>query len=412
MVGKALAASGLCLFVLSCGTKEGPVAPWLGSGPGQGSEPFVVTTEPADAETTFLQTVSLGSGSVLFVGRAGGYEARSLVRFPLPDTVVSGYGPSRLMVTLQPSQTPSPVRFRLFRVGQFWNETVVTWERANTDSTGDVAWGAPGGVIAPVAIADAGPCSLQADTVRVTFELSAAATAQIYGAHAADCGFMLTLEDEGLTHELWRFYSRENAVTLRPQWEVSFTDTAGVDTSRVLYAAADAAIVRRVAPSDTAMLVVGSGVGYRSLIRFPLPQVLDSTVTINAATLYLYHDTARAFLETKTVQVDLVDSAWNGDLTSLTASYVSQSLVVPGTSAISFNVSRAVKAWVTGASENHGLRLRFSGEDNAVAYCAMYPSTAPDDLRPRLEIAYTLPPTPPGGYAPPLPASRREKAAS
>ncbi|MCU0613211.1 MAG: DNRLRE domain-containing protein [Candidatus Eisenbacteria bacterium] len=409
-----LAAASVAL-ALACGTKEGPVAPWLGDRPGQGSGSLVLTVDSADAETTFSHVVPLGGASVLFVGRDGGYEGRSLVRFGLPDTTVQSYGASKLVLTLQASQDAVPVRFRLYRVSQFWNETLVTWERANTDSLGDLAWDVPGGVFSPIAIAEAGPCSLQADTVRIEFSLPPEVTAGIYADHAANYGFMVGLEDEGLTQLLWRFHSRETAVNLRPRWEVSFVDTAGNDTTRVLYAAADASLMRRVAPPDQGRLLVGSGVGYRSLLRFLLPEVLDSTVTINSATLYVYCDTTQAFLETKSLQVNLIDSIWRGDSTAVRPSYVSQALVIPGTSEVAFSFAPAVRAWTTGAADNHGVMIRFGTEDNAVAYCPLFPRSGPAGLVPRLEIHYSLPPTPPGGYAPlqprpPTTAPQEERA--
>ncbi|MBN1423399.1 DNRLRE domain-containing protein [Candidatus Fermentibacteria bacterium] len=408
---RIIAAALTLACLLSCSTKEGPVAPWLGGLPGQGSQPLSLVIDSADAETTFARVVPLGGGAVLFVGRDGGYEAHSLLRFALVDTTVQSYGESRLTLTLQVGQD-DPVWFRLYRVRQFWNESVVTWERANTDSTGDLLWDSPGGVVFPLTIAEAGPCSLHADTSRVTFVIPAAVTRQIYEERAENYGFMVRLDDEGFSQSLWRFNSREAAVTLRPQWEVSFVDTAGNDTTRVLYAAADASIARRVAPVAEDRLLVGSGVGYRMLIHFPLPDVLDSTVTINYATLYLYCDTTQALLETKSLQVELIDSIWRGDSTAVMSPYVNQSLVVPGVSEVSFNISSAVKEWVARAIDNNGFQVRFSAEDNAVAFCPFFPIDGPAGLTPRIEIDYSVPPLPPGGYAPASPGGTPPPAES
>ncbi len=359
-----------------------------------------MTISPTDAETTYASVQPLGNGPVLFVGREGGYEARSLVRFALTDTLVARYGASTLTLTLQSAEPRVPVRFRLFRVSQFWNEPVVTWERANTDSAGDVAWDRQGGLFAPLALAEAGPCSLASDTVRIRFSLSPETTTRIFEDRARNYGFLVALEDEGFAQRLWRFYSRENAVNLRPQWEVAMVDTGGNDTTKVLFCAADASIVRRVAAEDRDRLLVGSGVTYRSLIRFPLPEDLDSTVTINRATLWVYCDTTRTFLETKTMQVHLVTGSWNGDSTAVEASALSQALAVPGTSAITFDVSRALSSWVTGATPNNGLMLRFATETSTVSYCPLFGATGPATRAPRLEIQYTKPPRPPGMRTP------------
>lgn len=406
MLGRFASAVLVLAGLSGCGTKEGPVAPWLGGLPGQGSQPLSLSIDSADAETTFARVVPLGGGPVLFVGRDGGYEARSLVRFALIDTLVQSYGESRLTLTLQADQS-DPVRFRLYRVAQFWNESVVTWERANTDSTGDLFWDMPGGIVLPQAIAESGPCSLHADTSRVTFVIPPATTRRIYEERGENHGFMIRLDDEGLSQSLWRFHSRETAVTLRPQWEVGFVDTSGTDTTRVLYAAADASVARRVSSVGEDRLLVGSGVGYRTLLRFPIPDLLDSTVTINSATLYLYCDTTRAFLQTKSLQVELVDSIWRGDSTAVMTPYVNQSLVVPGVSEVSFNISSAVKEWVTGAIENNGLQIRFSAEDNVVAFCPFFAIQGPAGLTPRIDIDYSQPPRPPGGNAPNPPVSGR-----
>ncbi len=388
--------------ILGCGSKEGPVAPWLGDRPGHGSDPLSICVDSVSAETSFVHVVTMGSGGVLFVGRDGGYEARSLFRFNVSDTSITQFRESRLILSLNASQELAPVRFLLYRVSSFWNESVVTWERASTDSTGDVLWDCPGGDIFTLPVAEAGPCSLQADTVRVVFTIPAEVTEEIFATGSDDRGFLISLAGEGLAHALWRFESREQALSMRPRFEVGFVDTAGVDTSKVLYAAADASMIQRVSPLDEERLLVGSGYGLRSLIKFPMPAELDSTVTINMAKLFVYCDTTKTFLDTKTMQVELVDSMWQGDSTAVAGGYIGQALAVPGQAKIEFDVSTAVRQWVTGAAENHGLRLRFSVENNAVTYCPIIPwQYGEPGNRPRLEILYTVPPSPPSNRAPP-----------
>ncbi len=97
--------------------------------------------------------------------------------------------------------------------------------------------------------------------------------------------------------------------------------------------------MNRVSPLDENKLLVGSGVGYRSLIKFPLPEILDSTMTINRAELQLHCDTESMFLETKSLQVQLVDSIWRGDSTEVLGGYIDQTLAVPGESSLNFDVT-------------------------------------------------------------------------
>ena len=388
---------GLCSAgLIGCGTDDGPVAPWLGDRPGQGSDPLIVIADSVVAETSFVHTVTLGSGGFLFIGQDGGYEARSLVRFNVSDTTITEFGEGTLTITFQSPQELAPTRFLLNRASSPWTESHVTWERAMIDSLGDVAWDTPGGDIEMLPISEAGPCSLQADTVTVVFPLSRDIMTALFESGSDDCGFMIRLASEGMEHAIWRFQSREQAVQLRPRLEFDYTDTAGTDTSKTLYAIADAALIRRISPIDEDRLLVGSGVGFRTLLKFDLPGELDSTVTINRAELSVFCDTSRAFLDTKTLQVEFVDSTWNGDSTSVAGGYISQALAVPGRSEITFEMTAAMVSWLANSTDNNGLLIRSSVENNAITYCPLFPGESGlTDLTPRLKIYYTTPPTPP-----------------
>lgn len=388
---------GLCsIGVISCGTDDGPVAPWLGDRPGQGSDPLIVTTDSVAAETSYAHTVALGSGGFLFVGKDGGYEARSLIRFNVNDTTITDFGAGTLTITFQSPQELAPTRFLLNRASSPWNESQVTWDRAMIDSLGDVSWNTPGGDIELLPIAEAGPCSLQADTVTVEFPLSRDIIAALFASGSEDYGFLIRLASEGMEHTIWRFQSREQSVLLRPRLEFDYTDSAGTDTSKTLYAIADAALVQRISPVDDNRLLVGSGVGYRTLLRFDLPSELDSTVTINRAELSVFCDTSHAFLETKTLQVEFVDSTWNGDSTSVAGGYIGQALAIPGRSEITFEITGAVVSWIAYGTDNHGVLVRSSVENNSITYCPLFPGDAGlADLSPRIKIYYTTPLVPP-----------------
>lgn len=398
---RSIAAAGVVVAAFmfqGCSTKEGPVAPWLGERPGQGSEPLVVTVETVAKETTFAHTVSLGGGGVLFVGQDGGYRARSLVRFSTTDSSAAEFKESRIILTLHSTQDLQPVRFLLYRIEEQWTEAHVTWERATTDSLGDIFWTMSGGNLSSLPVSEAGPCSLQADTVRVAFPLAPLLTEQLFFSDEDDYGFAVVLESEGMAHGLWRMHSREQNLDIRPRWEISMIDTAGIDTTKTLYAMADAALIERISPIHEQRLLVGSGAGYRSLLEFPLPEELDSTVTINRADLFIYCDTTQMFLESpKSLLVELVDSVWVGDSTQVAAGYISQPLAVPDQSLIEVNMTLAALSWIVGLTDNYGIRLRFNAETNVVAYCPLYGSSGPPGLRPRLEITYTVPPSPPSG---------------
>ena len=300
------------------------------------------------------------------------------------------------------------MRFLLYQIEEQWTEPKVTWERATSDSTGDIPWTTPGGTLSSLPVSEAGPCSLQADTVRVAFPLSPLLTGQLFFSDTLDYGFAVVLENEGLGHGLWRMHSREQNLDIRPRWEISMIDTAGVDTTKTLYALADAALIERISSVDENRLLVGSGVGFRSLLQFPMPDELDSTVTINRADLFIYCDSTQMFLESaKSLLVELVDSVWVGDSTQVAAGYISQPLAVPGQSRIEVDMTPAAIAWIVGLTDNYGVRLRFNAETNAVAYCPLFGRSAPPGFKPRLEITYTIPPSPPAGTGE-LPVRRRE----
>jgi len=181
---------------------------------------------------------------------------------------------------------------------------------------------------------------------------------------------------------------------------VIITDTLGnqISDSLAVVAAGDLFIVEYDAKVAHDTLFVGSGVPWRTLIRFDLARLwalADSAdVVVNRATLTLTRKPMdEPWPVTRSIwPFTITDDAWLADPTGLAQEMftVIPTAVDTASDTLQLLVTKPAAEWAKGAAENHGLALNSGGVGLDLDRIAFHPPNDPDTtVRPRLDIYFT-----------------------
>jgi hypothetical protein len=380
------------ILLAGCTLKEdNPVGFDLGGG--QGWDP--VTFPPIYPEGwDGHQTTARGGGTtVMWVGAGHGYTARGLVKFELLDTtttVVEVYE-ANLQLNRPVATDSSGGIIGLYQITSPWTESTVGWEMAEGDS---VAWDTPGGdydSLSPIAV---DTLEASSEDTALCFALDPALIESALLGEAWEDGFLLRLVDEAESTFL-RLGTKEAALAPEITYSLAILedDSTIVDTVTVS-ASEDAYIVEHFYELPEGALPIGSGVGYRSLLRFPLPEEVDSTWTVNRARLVIHPDTTTFYTtgSLTRVQVYRVSGDWDGADTPLDSWVFGTATLGSQTAEDSLEVTPLVQGWIRGTWENMGLALRAENLVFNVSLVLLHtPAEQDTSLWPYLEIACTPP---------------------
>lgn len=226
-------------------------------------------------------------------------------------------------------------------------------------------------------------------------------------AGAPDSALTLWIQPAPSSRYLTRFFSRnapEDSVSgpVRPRiyLPVTMIDTLGnrvADTIEV-YATADLFVVEYADTSMAGELRVGSGVPWRTLLRFDLREFWarsDSAVTaVNRATVTLFvQPGGESWPRTRAIwPMRLTTLGWLSSPDSAGFSVYTNTITALAEDAdsVRFLVTAPTQDWVKGADLNYGVMVTSGGVGLDLDRVAFYGAGAPDpSKRPKLTVYYT-----------------------
>jgi hypothetical protein len=144
--------------------------------------------------------------------------------------------------------------------------------------------------------------------------------------------------------------------------------------------------------SDPTLLFCQAGVTYRSQLLFPVSFIPRGAV-VNRAQLYLQRDPVTSWLSKfsadSSAAANLITAS--GSPPTFESSYAAGTRVAGTPSTYVFDIRRAAQVWVKGTNYGIVLRIPPDREFSSVDRIAFFGPTAPENLRPRLRITYSIP---------------------
>lgn len=184
---------------------------------------------------------------------------------------------------------------------------------------------------------------------------------------------------------LKRFGSSEHGES--PLLWIRYRTAEGESDSTTVRPTGDATWVYRKPSLETdGNLILADGDVYRSLLRFDLPEGLDTLTTVNSAVLSLKMDRDRSFVEQMTVEVwPATQASWEVEASRTEFSGEPPKVVLSEpTFAVSIEIRSIVQDWIRDPSVHYGIMLRSAGEQEDVFTVFL--------SDPRLRIIYSEPP--------------------
>jgi hypothetical protein len=346
------------------------------------------TSRETDFQSEEAEGTSGGSPR-LIVADTLGMGARILLHFQTPplDTVM--FRSAAFMLTLRDvDSTFVPPRILAYELVQPFSEGI-------TGSSMFPAYD-------PVPIAEAVFEPAIGDTAaRYRFEgpgVDSVYKEWITGRHI-NAGIMLALESGESARVL--FYSRDavvGAIESRPITHVLFrpesaTAADSLDTLRAL-PTGDVFVAERLSGSLAGVpgrLTVANGVPAATLLEFDL--TTPEPRIIHRALLRLSIDTSASLSDSMLLLAEaIVDSAWSGEdtRTTSTGSALGVLTMESGVPTVTFVITPFAREWSLGPDRNHGVKVRAADEFGDLSWIRFYDSSAPDSLRPRLDMTSSL----------------------
>ncbi len=381
---------GLVLFASCSLLQDNPVGFDLGGG-SSGWEPVTFPVVYPEAWDGHRTTARAGGTTVMWIGSGRGYVARGLLRLGISDTTVIEVYDAQLKLERPVATDSSGGVFGLYELLTPWSESTVGWEMAQGDTT---PWGSPGGdydSLSPVAM---DTLEASAEDTALCFILEPSLIQSFLQGESEENGFLVRIVDEA-DSAFVRFGTTEAGLggELTYSFSAMRDDSAVVDTLTVAVSD-DAYIVGHRYELPDSALPIGSGVGYRSFLRFPLPDLLDPTWTVNRARLVVHPDTNTFFTtgSLTRIQAYRITEEWAEDDTELDNWVFGTATLGSQTAEDSLEVTTLVKGWVRGVYENKGLALRAENLVFNIGFLLLHtPAEADTSLWPSLEITATPP---------------------
>jgi hypothetical protein len=346
-----------------------------------------VVLQPSASDTFFQASVPTGNGPLLFFGKYGSVQAKTLIRF---DTL--GFtSPVDSMVLILKSpvilhQSEGLITVTVSALTRSWDESTICWKTFDE--------GSRGGRIASKTIS----------TSDTSLEIVLPKEWGIPLVHSTrrtvpDGILIETDAPDGMVQA-------ESIQNGNPA-ELKLYISSGVN---IVNAVADAFVSEFPVSPESGRLYVVDGAALRTLLRFPLAGI-PKRATVSRALLTLHVDNSVSFPPVQTDMGLMVytvgDSVWS--LSQIAIDSLNALTAVESEGKVSVNVTQFVQNWVSGAEANNGLLVgggqfdptsTLSGytssqyfESYDVDGLAFYSSLADSSNRPSLDVIYTVPPS-------------------
>jgi len=385
-----LAIAPIAAIFYGCSDPEGAVgAGALGNH--LTAEPHEVTLYP-DVDTLSWTEEPTGSSNYLHLGHASHNHSAILMKFTSFPALKDTFNLDSVVVTLRLNQIfRDSVMFhqgnvRLSWVTDPWDESTVILDSLpgwGTYPALDTTW-----VVLP-ADSDSLVLSLPPDTVRSWID-----------GDSSNHGFVLEMTNE--PGFILQYFASEASLANRPTmaiyytwWDSGATGWQEYQSDTIAYPNHDAFIVWDDLQITDDILMIGNGVGYRSLLRFNLADslpIFGASIHYAELTMRLNPEHPLNYRSVPSVVRQRLESAsWLDDpLNPDVSSSASQAILV-GDSTLTVALTFYVRDWVTDPSQNFGALIRSDNPGWDIAREVFYSRAAPDTaLWPSLRIVYTI----------------------
>jgi hypothetical protein len=352
-----------------------------------GTGPYPARLSEIAADTTLQVTFKTASSSVLLAGALpSGFAARPYFKFGTlpdsaavpPDSILS----ATVTVMVKDRYGADVATLTLHEAPSAWSPDSLDYATSPTGPS----------------MSEFSPEVASVDTTtRLTAPLSPARFAE--WRHDASSNFGLHL---GSTSQdaLIRLYSvATDPGEQTPSLMIRFVADADTDSVTVKATADDYAFQRPSPPSDPQRLEIAGGWALRTLIRFDsdsLRALIPEGATVNRARLVLTVVESSGLLGTVSLAAYTVTSSWGesaADSVLTTSSAAATASYSTGADSLVFEIAGLVRNWIAGNVANYGLQIRSTSETVDLAHLSVASRQNPDvSIRPRLDLAYTLPP--------------------
>jgi hypothetical protein len=346
------------------------------------------TVISATSASSYRQYVAMDAGNTL-VGRAGDITAIAAIEFypsyfPIRDTALVYKATLRLRMEIWSGDANGQLSFTVHRIQRSWSSSTLTWDSVQTAFYDPVVRGSYSGTLS----ADTEMVSVDLDTAMVREWIRTQA-----GGSTLQYGIALVPTSSSTLIRGFRAFGYDSAAAY-PQVVIVAGSATGAARDTTTYSYGIDTFAGNVdnPASDPTLLVCQAGVTYRSQIEFPVAFIPRGAI-VNRAQLIMQRDPVTSRL----TKFSSDSSAAANLITASGAPPTFESGFAAGTrqegtaSTIVFDVRRAVQAWVKGT--NYGLVLRVppGREYSSVDRITFFGPAAPENLRPRLRITYTIP---------------------
>ncbi len=321
-----------------------------------------------DSICNFVFESHTGASHRLWIGNAYSFEARTLLRFSVSDSLVlADLDSAKVTVYVYNGVAPKSVKFNVYPLNRNWDDETVEWNKASTDSQ----WGNAGGDFTDTVIAGV----VLNDTCE-TFDLNYNDFALLDSSSEINKGiiFVYSLGDTLLSiHSIESTYRQ-------PKLKVFYGDS-----SKDYVAEKDAFIANSTYNQSHDEIIMGEGYSLRALLSFNL-DTIPSNVTINRAFLTFDVIPSNSFFDTMTVYLHRVTGEWDKSETEYYTSSVANFVASKEDTTLKINITSLMQYWVNGG-DNYGILMRARNE---TSFCSRLILDAVE--KPTLTVYYTPPP--------------------
>ncbi len=319
-----------------------------------------------DTLAGYAKYVPLAPADIMYLGQDHAYESRVIIDFPIPDSALETV--TSVQLVLHPADS-ARMGFVCRPCSVDWNSNAVTWKMADSVTH----WFSPGGDYYHI---DLGTGTLEGESLVVELDLDHLETL-VRESH----GVIIFPEDTGFC-AIHSGYSQATA----PRIRLNFPD----DVTKTYNAVEDAHLVDTLELSSSYLLAVGSGVAFRTYLRFMLDSVPRQATIVRAELTFLpdvqYHRADTLKLGVRRLSESYSRYARFADRTSARLDYV----VSPDTDSVaSLDIGSLVQFWTANPDSNFGLLLTAEPEWSLM-FRLRIPRTGPN--APKLNLLYVMPP--------------------
>ncbi|MEO0082469.1 MAG: DNRLRE domain-containing protein [candidate division WOR-3 bacterium] len=330
-----------------------------------------LTVKP-DSIAGYGRYAALGAADIMYLGKDSQYQSRVILRFALPDTALDSALSAQLILHRKDS---TAMTFVIRPCSSAWNSAAVSWRMADSVTH----WLTPGGDYWNVAL---GGGTFTGESLVIELDLGKLDT--LVQPSFKQNGVLLFPQDSGFV----ALYSGYAAATA-PRLRIKYSGNA----QSVYNSLDDAHLVDTIALGRASAYRIGSGMVFRTYLRFPL-ECISPAATIAEAELtflpvveYRRKDTLR--IGVRRLLEPFARAGHNAKFAD-EADAVCRYVVSPESDSVAtFDLRELVQFWTAHPDSNFGLLL-VAEPEHSMMFRLGLARTGP--AAPTLRLLYVMPP--------------------